>query len=303
MSSMTSTLNDVQSARTFASADASGAPSPTVAKPTLRGREPFITLKTMDEIAMIRAAGDVVAAALAAAKAVCTPGASTMDLDEAAAQVIANAGATSLFLNYPSYRVGHGFPARTCVSVNDVVVHGIPGDRLLRDGDVVTVDCGVRLNGWCADSAITVGVGRVSDDRARMIETANAILLDAIASMRPGVSWHSIAGRMQGRTESAGYGVVREYFGHGIGRQLHEPPSVPAYCESSSSTMGRFTLRPGMVLAIEPMLTRGSPETYMQPDGWTVSTADGSVACHVEHTVAVTNDGPMILTDGRLTRN
>jgi len=263
------------------------------------GPQSFATIKSPAEIASMHMAGRVVADALAAASAACVPGATTQSIDDAAAQVIEAVRAESLFLNYPSYRAHEGFPGRTCISVNDVIVHGIPGARRLEDGDIVTIDCGVRRNGWCADAAITVGVGTIAETWRAMIDTAHLVLRDAIAAMRPGVSWPSIAEQMERRALADGYGVVREYYGHGIGRRLHEPPAVPAYSVTDSDTTGCFVLRPGMVLAIEPMLTLGDPSTRVDADGWTVRTRDGSPACHVEHTVAMTNDGPVILTDGR----
>lgn len=265
-------------------------------RPLSTGRPRFVSIRTADEIAAMANAGTVVANALSAAAKACVTGATTRDVEAAAANVIREAGAVSLFLNYPSYRDGEGFPGITCVSVNEEVVHGIPSDRVLESNDLVTIDCGVRHHGWCADSAVTVGVDGMTDADTDMVRTATEVLDEAIAAMTPGTAWSAIAERMQARAESAGYGVVRDYVGHGIGRQLHEPPSVPAYVDPGRDSNEHFVLRPGMVLAIEPMLTQGKPATVVRGDGWTVATADGGRACHVEHSVAVTNDGPVILT-------
>jgi methionyl aminopeptidase len=257
----------------------------------------------------MREAGHVVRAALDAAVACCVPGALTADVDRAATQVIAAAGAEALFLNYPTYVPGEGFPAATCVSVNEEIVHGVPGRRVLRAGDVVSIDCGARLHEWCADAAITVPVGEIAPDWVRLLAVTEAMLAEAIHAIRPGRRWSEIARGMQALAEGAGFGIVVEYVGHGIGRQLHEAPEVPCHARDDRRNGhggGRlelserdFTLRPGMTLAIEPMLALGSPETIERPDGWTVATADGLPAAHFEQTIAVTADGADVLTDGR----
>lgn len=251
----------------------------------------------------MRMAGRVVQQALAAASRACVIGATTAQVDAAAAAAIEASGGESLFLNYPTYTAGEGFPACTCISVNETIVHGIPGSRRIADGDLVSVDCGVRLEGWCADAAITVPVGRVDVTWMRMLETANAILDEAIAMVRPGRRWSDIATRMERMAADAGYGIVREYVGHGIGRRLHEPPQAPGFVTPSFLREQDFTLRPGMVIAIEPMLTlsggRDGADSIELGDGWTVVTADGSPAVHVEHTVAVVRGGAEVLTDGR----
>ena len=251
----------------------------------------------------MRMAGRLVQRALEAARQACVPGATTAAVDAAAAAVIESGGGEPLFLHYPTYVPGEGFPARTCVSVNEEVVHGIPGRRRLAEGDLATVDCGVRLGDWCADAAITVPIGRVQVDWMHMLETANAILDEAIAMVRPGRRWSDIAARMERMAGDAGYGVVREYVGHGIGRRLHEPPQAPGFVTPEFLRDQDFTLRPGMVVAIEPMLTlngsKGHAETIELGDGWTVVTADGCPAVHMEHTVAVVRGGAEVLTDGR----
>lgn len=253
-----------------------------------------IELRTNEQIEMIARAGKVVSAALQAAVEYASPGVTTAQLNDAATRTIRSAGGRSLFLNYPSYQHGEGFPACTCISVNEEVVHGIPGKRVLHDGDVVTIDCGVELGGWCADAARTIIVGKPSRDALNLLAAGEAMLELAIELAQPGVWWSRIASRLQQVADDVGYGVVREYVGHGIGRQLHEAPQVPAYRMTSRDR--DFQLQPGMVLAIEPMVTLGKPVTTVLNDGWTVVTTDGRPACHVEHTIAITERGSRVLT-------
>jgi len=247
----------------------------------------------------MRRAGRVVHAALRSASAFCVAGARTRELDAAAAEVIRSAGATALFLNYPSFLAGEGFPGHICVSVNEEVVHGVPGSRVLCDGDLVTIDCGVMLDGWCADAAVTVPVGPCSRDHSRLLTTTGDILDAAIEMARPGRRWSQIAKVMEEIAECSGYGVVEEYVGHGIGRSLHELPQAPAFLSRSFERNHDFVLAEGMTLAVEPMLTLGCPATRTLQDGWTVITADRMAACHVEHTIAITRYGSDVLTDGR----
>ncbi len=214
------------------------------------------------------------------------PGATTADLDAAARDVLARRGARSNFLGY------HGFPAVACISPNEVVVHGIPGDRALDEGDIVSIDCGAIIDGWHADAAITVPVGDIDDDSARLLDVTRSSLDAAILTMLEGKRLGDVGAAVEDRVVSAGFSVVREYVGHGIGTAMHEEPDVPNY-----GPPGRgIRLREGMVLAIEPMVTAGRPGTRLLDDGWTVVTADGSRAAHFEHTVAVTDSGPEILT-------
>lgn len=259
----------------------------------------------------MRRAGEVLHAALDAAADACVVGATTAAIDAAAMSVIRNAGAEALFRDYPSPDPDVApFPACCCVSVNDEIVHGIPGKRVVRNGDVVSIDCGVRLDGWCADAALTVPVGRVADEVIGLIECAQFMLAAAVRAARPGARWSDIAGEMQSMALERGHGIVVEYVGHGIGRELHEKPQVPNCLSPDFLAHGDFTLRPGMVLAIEPMLTlvgagvdaAGFPigvATNRLSDGWTVVSADGSPAVHVEHTVAITRRGCDVLTLGR----
>jgi len=214
------------------------------------------------------------------------PGVTLASLDTIAQDVLTHRGATSNFLHY------HGYPATICASPNEVVVHGIPDERVLHDGDIVSIDCGAIVDGWHGDAAFTAPVGAVAPASLELIAAAERSLVAAIAVMNPGAHLSDIGAAVQGVAEGAGFGVVREYTGHGIGRQMHEEPSVPNYGRPGRGP----TLAVGNVLAIEPMLTAGDPGTIMGSDGWTVSTIDGGWATHVEHTVAVTDNGPEILT-------
>jgi len=259
------------------------------------------------DLERMAAAGRVVRGALDRAAAACVPGAPTAEIDAAAHAAIRAADAEPLFLGYPSADGAMPFPAVTCISVNEEVVHGVPGERRIAAGDLVSIDCGVRLDGWCADAAITVPVGPVSEERAALLAAAVRMLDEAIASIRPGVAWSEIAARMQAIALAGGHGILTDYVGHGIGRDLHEAPQVPNALGPDFLRGGDFTLEPGMTLAIEPMITlrggrtdaAGFPvgvATRRLADGWTVVTVDGSPAAHVEHTVAVTPEGARILT-------
>jgi len=287
------------------------APSNTVAPPprpsSWRGRD--IVLRTAEEIEAMRRAGAVVKRALQAAERVCVAGATTREVDAAAHAVIADSSASPLFLNYPygteagfDGGIGSGFPAASCVSVNEEVVHGVPGDRVLADGDLVTIDCGVRLDGWCADAAVTVPVGSVDPRWMAMLETGRIVLEEAIRLATPGRRWSDVAARLESMILESGFGIVESYVGHGIGRHLHEAPEVSCVVTGDHHLGRDFTVRPGMTLAIEPILalTPGSDgrtvETHVRGDGWTVATTSGVPACHLEHTIAVTRSGTTTLT-------
>jgi methionyl aminopeptidase len=191
------------------------------------------------------------------------------------------------------------FPAPICVSVNEEVVHGIPGPRPLRQGDIVSIDCGVRLHGYCADSATTLPVGPIAPDVQRLLDATLAALHLALKEMRPGRRWSEIAGAIQAFIEGHGFSVIREFVGHGIGRSMHEDPKVPNYTDRDQRKAD-FELRPGMVLAVEPMVAMGTPKVrHGDATGWPQVTKDGRWSAHFEHTVAVTPDGIDILTDGR----
>lgn len=254
-----------------------------------------IKLKTPDEVEKMRAAGRVVAVVLDTCTQACVPDITTLELDKLAFATFTELGADSLFKGYPDYVQGKGFPGNICISINEEIVHGIPGDRVIANGDVVTIDCGVKLKGWCGDAANTLIVGDTDKQTCKMVETTKEILNLAIDMIKPGIMWSTIAKEMQAVALNNGYGIIREYVGHGIGRILHEMPKVPNYV--SKSLIGNdFQLQTGMVIAIEPMLTLGSGKTLSLSDGWTVITQDKYPAAHQEHTVAVKENGADILT-------
>lgn len=247
----------------------------------------------------MRAAGRVVHKALVRCREQVRPGMTTGQLDRIVFDTYTAAGAQGLFKHYPTYKSGEGFPGNTCISTNDEVVHGIPSNRPLEEGDVVSVDCGIRLRGWCGDSAITVAVGKVSPEARRLIAITQETLDMAIRAVRPGVRWSMVAEKMQRHVESSGYSCVREFVGHGIGSNMHEDPKVPNYVTKQFLRRNDFYLQAGMVLAIEPMVVAGKADVVVMDDGWTVVTKDQTWAAHIEHTVAVTPTGADVLTDGR----
>lgn len=253
----------------------------------------MITRKSTAEIAVMREAGRVVARALAAVAAAAQPGARLRDLDAVAEGVIRAAGAQPSFLHYHPGFTPTPFPASVCLSVNDVIVHGIPDGRKLRSGDLLSVDCGALLGGFHGDAAITVGVGDVDAASARLVTATQEALDAAIERARAGGRLTDISFAVAEVAGRYGYGTIADFGGHGIGRAMHEAPSLP----NASDVPGRgLRLQEGLVLAIEPMLNDGPGEYVVHPDGWTVATADGSRAAHIEHTVAITADGPQVLT-------
>jgi methionyl aminopeptidase len=255
-----------------------------------------ITIKTPAELEIMRVAGRINAEALAAAHAVIRPGVSTADINAAAEEVLQRYGVYSPFKNYPG---PYPYPASTCVSVNEELVHGIPSKtRKLKEGDIVSVDCGTVYEGFVGDSAFTVGVGEVTPKVRKLLEITEQSLYAGIALMVPGKYTGDVSSAIQQYVESRGYQVTREYTGHGVGRRMHEGPQVPNY-----GTPGRgILLRAGITIALEPMVLIKSGATRVMPDEWTVVSADGLPTAHFEHSVAVTEHGPMILTllgDGR----
>ena len=245
-----------------------------------------ITIKNEDEIRRMDEAGQVVALIHARIERAIMPGVTTAELDDIARVTLNESGAVSSFLGY------HGFPAHICTSVNEEIVHGIPGERMLRDGDVISVDVGAILNGYHGDSAWTYGVGQISEDAAALLRDTEVALYLAVDAATSGNRLGAIGYAVEAHARSLGRGVVRNYGGHGIGRQMHEDPHVPNIGRPDRGIM----LRSGLTLAIEPMLTLGSEETRTLADEWTVVTADGSLAAHFEHTVAVGGDGGRVLT-------
>ena len=245
-----------------------------------------ITIKSPQELRLMREAGQVVAETIAQLERTIEPGMKTKELDAIANRHINRLGAK------PSFKGYRGFPATICVSLNEEIVHGIPGDRVIQEGDIVSVDVGAIVGGYHGDSAITMGVGTISTEAERLIETTRLALEKGIQQARAGSRVGDISRAIQECAESHGYSVVREYVGHGIGRALHEEPSIPNFGEASKGPL----LRPGMVIAIEPMLNKGGWETRVLPDEWTVVTADGALSAHFEHTLVITEDGPEVLT-------
>ena len=252
------------------------------------GRWAGIQIKTPEQFAIMREAGLVVARTLDVVAAAVRPGVSTAELDALAEREIRAAGATPSFLGY------QGYPGTICASVNQEIVHGIPSPaRRLNEGDLISIDCGAIVGGWHGDAARTVGVGGISAEHAALLSACEAALWHGLAQARPGGRLGDISHAVQTSVEQAGsYGLVEEYTGHGIGTAMHMDPPVPNYGQPGRGPR----LRAGMALAIEPMVVLGSPETILLDDGWTVITADGSWAAHFEHTVAITADGPWVLT-------
>jgi methionyl aminopeptidase len=243
-------------------------------------------LKRPEEIEKMRASGKILGACLAHLAAEVRDGITTLDLDHQAETFIRDHGCIPGFLGY------QGFPNSLCVSVNDEVVHGIPGARVIRDGDLVSLDCGLILDGWWADSGLSVGCGQVGAEVTALIDVTREALERGIAQARPGNHIGDIGHAVQTFAQPHGYSLVREYVGHGIGRNMHEAPQVPNYGEPGIGN----ELKPGYVLAIEPMVNLGGPQVRVLDDGWTVVTMDGRLSCYFEHTVAITENGPEVLT-------
>ena len=254
-----------------------------------------VSIKSNSELEIMRRAGEINAEALQAAADTTVPGAKTADLNAAAEDVLKKHGVYSPFKNYPG---AYPYPASTTISVNEELVHGIPGSRKLKEGDIVSIDCGTVLEGFVADSAISVPVGSVTEATLNLLRVTEESLYIGIEKMVPGNRVGDISSAIQQFVESKGYYVTREYTGHGVGRKMHEGPQVPNY-----GVAGRgILLRPGMTIALEPMVLVGTPATKVLRDQWTVISYDKSLTAHFEHSVAVTENGPMILTllkDGR----
>lgn len=251
--------------------------------------EQNIILKNQAELSLMREAGRVNALALAAVRALIRPGVTTADLDAAAFEVIHNHGGVPVFKGYPG---PYPYPATICASVNEELVHGIPGARKLKAGDIISVDCGTLLEGFVGDSAFTAGVGEISPTAQKLLEVTEKSLYIGIEKMRAGNRTGDISAAIQQFVESQGLFVTREYTGHGVGRKMHEGPQVPNYGSAGRGSL----LRPGMTIALEPMVLMGTARTRVAPDQWTVVSADGSLTAHYEHSVAVTEGDPWILT-------
>lgn len=250
-------------------------------------------LKSPREIALMREAGKLVAFALRTCREMAKPGVRTAEINKAVEDHYAKHGAIPLFKGYPGPK--SPFPAVTCISLNEQVVHGIPGQREIRDGDLVKIDTACKLNGWCADAAITVMVGNVRPERRRLVEVAEQVLQVAIDELPKRRWWSEIAMLMQRVAEGAGFSVVTQYVGHGIGRTMHEAPQVPNFV-SRDMKKHDFRLEEGLVLAVEPMVNMCKPDVRVLGDNWTVVTKDAMPSVHVEHTLALTRNGVEIIT-------
>ncbi len=247
----------------------------------------MITKKSHEQIALMRRAGRVVAEMHEECIRAAKPGATTLDVDRVAREVLERRGARSNFLNY------HGFPAVICASPNHVIVHGIPDDTVLEEGDIFSIDCGAIIEGWHGDAAITIPIGTVDDESQRLIDATKASLDAAIERVVDGTRLGEVGAAVEDVAVGAGFTVVKEYVGHGIGTAMHEEPQVPNYAGGPNA---KYKMKEGLVLAIEPMVNAGTAETLLLDDGWTVVTRDGRRSAHFEHTIAVTDHGPEVLT-------
>ena len=254
------------------------------------GTREWVVRRSKDEIAKMRKAGRVVAEMHASIRDAIRPGVTTAALDRVARDVLARRNAKSNFLNYGS--PDNPFPAVICASPNSVIVHGIPGETVLEEGDIISIDCGAIVEGYHGDSAWTYPVGRIDAAAARLLEVTEKSLWAGLDEVRDGNRLSDIGHAVQSVAEGAGYSVVREYVGHGIGTAMHEEPQIPNYGPSGKG----MRLRVGHVFAIEPMVNAGDRRTRLLDDGWTVVTLDGSLSAHFEHTIAITDDGPEVLT-------
>ncbi|MHC4425753.1 MAG: type I methionyl aminopeptidase [Planctomycetota bacterium] len=255
-----------------------------------------ITLRSRREIELMRKAGAVVADVLSKLKEIAEPGITTARLDSVASQMAADAGAEALFKGVRTPLSQIPFPGAICASINKQVVHGIPSENTkLRNGDVLSIDFGVRLNGYCADAAVTIAIGEISDDKRRLMDVTERVLDTAIEKTAPTVRWSQVAAEMQQCAESAGFSVVKDFVGHGIGRKMHEEPRVPNFV-SNELLANDVVLAEGMVLAIEPMINAGSSAVRTLKNGWTVVTRDGKCSAHFEHTIVIVENGCEVLT-------
>jgi methionyl aminopeptidase len=245
-----------------------------------------IIIKSDEEIAIMRQAGRIVAEVLEILVGEIRPGRIVKDFDTIVSEEFRRRGVIPTFLGYL------GYPAHVCVSINDEVVHGIPGERVLQEGDIVSIDLGATYEGFVADSALTVGVGTISGQAQQLVDVTYQSLREGIGKVRPGARLGEVSHAIQTYAESQGFAVVREYVGHGVGRKMHEEPQVPNFGPPDRGPV----MRKGMVLALEPMLNVGTWRTKKHDDQWTVSTLDGSLSAHFEHTVAITDQGPEVLT-------
>jgi methionyl aminopeptidase len=252
-------------------------------------------LKSAREIGLMREAGKIVAECLRTCREMAKPGVRTIEINRAVEAIYAKYGATPLFKGYPGSNPKVPFPASTCISINEQVVHGIPGQRELRDGDLVKIDTACKLNGWCADAAVSLPIGEIRPERKRLLDVGHQVLQIAIDDLPKRRWWSEVAMHMQHHAEQAGYTMVEQYVGHGIGRIMHENPQVPNFVNRDVKKHD-FRIEPGIVIAVEPMVNMGKADTRTLGDHWTVVTKDGLPSVHIEHTLAITADGILILT-------
>jgi methionyl aminopeptidase len=255
-----------------------------------------ITLKSKREIESMRKAGGVVADVLSKLQKIAAPGVTTGQLNEIALQMTADAGATALFKGVRGPHTDILFPGAICTSLNEQVVHGIPSESVkLKDGDILSIDFGIKLDGYCGDAAITIAVGEVSEDKRKLMDVTKHALDIAIAKSAASIKWSCVAAEMQSYVESAGYSVVQDFVGHGIGREMHEEPRVPNFV-NDELLANDIVLTEGMVIAVEPMINAGISDVQTLADGWTVVTKDGKCSAHFEHTIAIVESGCEVLT-------
>ena len=255
----------------------------------------MVYIKSEKEIAKMREAGLLVWKAHQLAAEMAQPGISTTEMNEAVEIFIEKNHALPLFKGVPSSTGNVPFPAAACISVNDEIVHGIPGKRKLREGDIVSIDIGCKLDGWCGDAAVTVAVGAIKPEVQRLLDVTEGALRLAMGLIPQRTMWSEIAREMERYVKNAGFSVVEGLVGHGIGRSMHEDPQVPNYY---TSRIVDFPLKPGYVIAIEPMINMGTKAVRFLPDYWTIATRDGKPSAHFEHTIAITSKGPFVLTAG-----
>lgn len=257
------------------------------------------TLKSRREIAEMRKAGQIVWEAHQLVASTVRVGVTTEEINAVVEDLFARRGAFPLFKNYPNPDGdGPPFPAACCISINEQVVHGIPGSRRLREGEIVKVDTGCRVNGWCGDAAATYPVGTIAPELRRLLDATRGVLALAVELMGQRQWWRDVASEMEEYVRRAGFSSVLKYVGHGIGREMHEEPQVPNFCDRKTRRSGGFRLSPGLVIAVEPMVNLGTSQVKRLDDTWTVVTADGKPSAHFEHTIAMTENGPEILTAG-----
>jgi methionyl aminopeptidase len=254
-----------------------------------------IIYKSAREIEKMREAGRIVGQVLQLMRESVTDGISTKELDTAAKKLATGAGGEMAFYNYRLRGVSYPFPGNICASIDEQVVHGIPGERRLRDGEIISIDVGVRLDGYYGDAAITVPVGEVSEEKQRLMQVTEGSLEAAVKAARPGARISDISAAVQNHVEANGFSVVKDYVGHGIGQKLHEPPQVPNFVMPGGK-LSDASLKPGMTIAVEPMVNAGTHEVERLANEWTVVTRDRKPSAHFEHTLAITQEGVIILT-------